>query len=406
MTVRGVAGRTGDDARSDLQVTVELRRSGGLGITLASKVEALYGQSIVELTEGLLSELGVEHATIAIEDQGALPFVIAARLETAVRRAGAPARGDGRPPCTVPRRAASPQARVRRSRLYLPGNEPKFLVNAGLHRPDAVILDLEDSVHPAEKDAARILVRNALRCVDFLGAERMVRINQLPAGLEDLEMVVPEHPDLVLIPKTERPDAVRRVHEQIRTIQDREKDADPIWLMPILESALGVEHAFDIARAVDSVAALTVGLEDYTADLGVAKTRHGEESLFARMRLVNAARAAGVQAIDSVYGDIADVDGLAAWGARSRALGFDGMGCVHPRQIDVVHQAFAPPQAELDKALQIVAAFEQAQAQGLAVVSLGTRMIDPPVVLRAQRLVDRARRSGLLPETADRGGAP
>jgi citrate lyase subunit beta/citryl-CoA lyase len=271
------------------------------------------------------------------------------------------------------------------------------MINAGLHRPDGVILDLEDSVHPTEKDAARLVVRNALGCVDFLGAERMVRINQLPLGLEDLDEVIPEAPNVVLIPKVERAEQVREVDERIRGIRRNNKQSeDPIWLMPILESALGVEHAYAIASASDAVVAITIGLEDYTADLGVQKTTEGSESLFARGRIVNAARAAGVQASDSVYGDVGDIEGLRAWGVRSRAMGFEGMGCLHPRQIQPIHEAFAPTQAEIDKALKIVAAFEEAEARGLGVVSLGTRMVDPPVVLRAQRLVEVARKAGLL----------
>jgi citrate lyase subunit beta/citryl-CoA lyase len=169
--------------------------------------------------------------------------------------------------------------------------------------------------------------------------------------------------------------------------------------MPILESALGVENAFEIATATDSVCSLTIGLEDFTADLGVRKTREGAESAYARQRLVNAARAAGVQAIDSVYGDVGDMEGLKVWGQRARAMGFEGMGCIHPRQIRVIHGAFAPSAVEIDKALKIVAAFDEAKSRGIAVVSLGTRMIDPPVVLRAQRLVDLARRSGLVPQS-------
>jgi citrate lyase subunit beta/citryl-CoA lyase len=173
--------------------------------------------------------------------------------------------------------------------------------------------------------------------------------------------------------------------------------------MPILETALGIEHAFAIAAAAESVTALTIGLEDYTADLGVAKTPEGAESLYARMRVVNAARAAGVLPIDSVFGDVGDMDGLSVWAARSRALGFEGMGCIHPRQIPVIHAAFAPRPEEIEKALTIVAAFEEAQARGMAVVSLGSRMVDPPVVLRAQRLVRMARRAGLIPDSSEGG---
>jgi citrate lyase subunit beta/citryl-CoA lyase len=170
-----------------------------------------------------------------------------------------------------------------------------------------------------------------------------------------------------------------------------------VRLMPILESALGVENAFAIAKASPRVVALTIGLEDLTADLGVPKTAEGDETRYARSRLVNAAHAARVQAIDSVYGDVEDTDGLRRYGLRSRAMGFEGMGCIHPRQIAVIHEVYAPAAAEIEKAARIVAAFEEAQAKGLGVVSLGTKMIDPPVVARAQRILREARELGLVP---------
>ncbi|MGB7554687.1 MAG: aldolase/citrate lyase family protein, partial [Candidatus Korobacteraceae bacterium] len=262
--------------------------------------------------------------------------------------------------------------------------------------PDAIILDLEDSVHYAEKDAARLLVRNALRAVDFGAAERTVRINQLPLGLADLQEIVPQAPDLILIPKVEGAAQVKEVDAAITTIAKQANVARPIWLMPILESALGIENAFAIAMASERIAAITIGLEDYTADLGVAKTPGGGESLYARQRVANAAHAAHMQAIDSVYGDVSDTEGLLHWGETSRAMGFEGMGCIHPVQIEIIHRAFAPSSNELDKALKIVTAFEDAQARGLGVVSLGSKMIDAPVVQRAVKLVERARKMGIV----------
>ncbi len=390
----GEAGRRDEGVRSDLFVRFE-PGGDGLRIELRSKVATWYGDAIEEQARRVLGDLGVTAGRLEIDDRGALPFVIAARIEAAVRRAGL---GEGKRhlPEGLPAPPASPRDRLRRSRLYLPGNEPKYFPNAGLHGADGLILDLEDSVHPGEKDAARILVRNALRAVDFGGAERMVRINQLPLGLEDLREVIPERPDLVLIPKVESAEQVREVDAAIREIlPDRD-----VWLMPILESALGIERAFEIATACERVCALTIGLEDYTADLGVVKTPGGEESLWARLRLVNAAKAAGIQAIDSVYGNVADMDGLRAWGERARAIGFEGMGAVHPRQVPVIHEAFAPSAAEIEKARKIVAAFEEAQAKGLGVVSLGSKMIDPPVVERALKLVERARAMGLVGDDA------
>jgi len=390
------AGRCGKDVRSDLRATFGPRSSGGIEIELISRVATYYGESIRTQALDALQQMGVVDCLLTIEDEGALPFVIAARIEAAVRRAWG-----GKGKRVLPERTAKQtplqRDRLRRSRLYLPGAEPKYFISAALHAPDAVILDLEDSVHPDEKDAARILVRNALRAVDFGACERMVRINQLPLGLADLEESVPESPDLILIPKTETPKQVVDVARKIAEIKRHHAMSDPIWLMPILESALGIENAYEIAKADDHVVALTIGLEDYTADLGVAKTAEGMESLYARTRLVNAAKAAGVQAIDSVIGDVGNMDGLRTWGERSRAMGFEGMGCVHPGQIPVIHQAFAPSQAEIEKALKIVAAFDDAKAHGLGVVSLGSKMIDPPVVNRAIKLVERAKAMGVVP---------
>jgi citrate lyase subunit beta / citryl-CoA lyase len=387
------AGHWGKDIRSDLHVALEPRDRGGIEIALASRVDLYYGDSIRAQARQVLESLAVKHARVSIHDEGALPYVISARLETAAKRAGLGSDQKALPNAvTLPK--ASAKDRLRRSRLYLPGTEPKYSINAGLHGPDAIILDLEDSVHHAEKDAARILVRNTLRAVDFGACERMVRINQLPLGLQDLVEIVPESPDLILIPKVDYAEQIGEVDRMVKELKSRHQVNRPIWLMPILESALGIENAAAIAAASPNVAALTIGLEDYTADLGVVKTAEGRESLYARSKLVNAAKAVGVQAIDSVFGDVGDMDGLRRWADNSRSMGFEGMGCVHPSQIRVIHEGFAPTQAEIDKALKVVAAFEEAQQRGLGVVSLGSKMIDPPVVNRAQKLVARARHMG------------
>jgi citrate lyase subunit beta/citryl-CoA lyase len=399
----GEAGRAGSDVRSDLHVSVEERPGGGVEIELRSRVALYYGDNIRQQVRDVLRALGVEHAFVKMVDEGALPFVIAARVEAAVRRAGMGNHKSARPE-EFPLPAASARDRLRRSRLYLPGNEPKYFVNAGLHGPDAVILDLEDSVHLSEKDAARLLVRNALRAVDFGAAERMVRINQLPAGLADLEEIVPQSPDLILIPKVETASQVTEVSDVIARIAKQAGATRPIWLMPILESALGIENAFAIATASERIAGITIGLEDYTADLGVVKTAAGNETLFARMRVVNAAHAAHVQAIDSVYGDVADSEGLQRWGEAARAMGYEGMGCIHPMQIGIIHRAFAPSQSELEKAMKIVAAYDDAQIRGLGVVSLGSKMIDAPVVQRALKLVERAKQMGLTAASDKTGG--
>src|SRR3954465_574576 len=257
----GEAGHCGADIRSDLRVRIEPRERGGVEIEIQSRVQTYYGDSIRRQAEEVLEALGVRHAHVDIRDEGALPFVIAARIEAATRRAGL---GEGTRvlPDRLPLPEPSARDRLRRSRLYVPGSEPKYFINSALHGADAVILDLEDSVHATEKDAARLLVRNALRAIDFLDCERMVRINQLPLGLEDLDEIVPESPDLILIPKTETPDQVIAVEKRIAEVKGDYGITRPTWLMPILETALGIENAFFIAKASEKTVAITIGLED------------------------------------------------------------------------------------------------------------------------------------------------
>jgi citrate lyase subunit beta/citryl-CoA lyase len=203
--------------------------------------------------------------------------------------------------------------------------------------------------------------------------------------------VVPCYPHLILLPKCEHASQVEKVAERIQSILKSHDQNREIYLMPIIESALGVENAFEIASASDTVVALAIGLEDYTADLGVRRTQSGQESLYARTRLVNACKAAGIQPIDSVYSDVANMEGLRNNVETSRALGFEGMGCIHPRQVPVIHEAFRPTAEEIEKATRIVEAFKEAEAHGSGVVALGSKMIDPPVVKRALKTLELAR---------------
>ncbi len=397
MATLGIAGNQGPEIRSDCYAALEIKKSGGIKIHLTSKVDALYQNSIQDLANQILEYFHVDHAVLEIIDQGALPPILAARIEAAIK-ACLESEEEFLLEMLAENQTSTTKDRRRRSRLYLPGNTPKLMLNAGIHKPDGVILDLEDSVAVAKKPEARIVVRNALRGINFYGAERMVRINQLPMGLEDLEFVVPHFVNLILLPKCETAQQVQQVDQKISQILVDLGVDHPVYIMPIIESALGVINAYPIASASERVAALAIGLEDYTADLGAARTREGVESFYARNALVNAARAAGIQAIDSVFSDVSDMEGLRNEVMESKSLGFDGMGCIHPRQIKVIHEAFAPSKGEIDKACKIVLAFDEATEKGLGVVSLGSKMIDPPVVARALKTIDAATEAGLLDE--------
>ncbi len=391
-----VAGNKGEGVRSDCQITLELTDSGGLHLDLISKVESMYGESIRLLVNEVLTFFNVTDARILIEDSGALPHVIAARLEAAIKTLVNTDK-EFLLPLLAENEYSTLKDRSRISRLYLPGNTPNLAINAGIHKPDAIILDLEDSVSPAKKFEARFLVRNTLRSIDFYGAERMVRINQVPEGLADLDFVIPHNVNLVLVPKCEGPEQIALVNEKIARINETHGITKPVWLMPIIESALGVMKAFEIAQC-KNVVAMAIGLEDYTADLGVRRTADGEESLFARSMIVNACKASGIQPIDSVFSDVGDMEGLKRNALKSKSLGFEGMGCIHPRQIRVIHEAFAPDVEEIEKAKKVVIAYLEAEEKGLGVVSLGTKMIDAPVVKRARQLIEHAVSAGKLDE--------
>ena len=398
MSEVATTGNKGKGIRSDCFVTLELTSGGGVNLNLQSKVGVMYGESIKKLALEIMEHFGIGNANLTIEDSGALPFVLAARIEAAIKKL-VKSEKEYLLPLEETNKYSTTRDRNRFSRLYLPGNSPALMINAGIHHPDGIILDLEDAVAPDKKFEARFLVRNALRTVDFYGAERMVRINQGERGIEDLEYLVAHNVNLILLPKCEHPEQVHAVNKKIEDVSRVTCHVSrDIWIMPIIESALGVINAYSIASSADNVVSLAIGLEDYTADLGTRRTAEGTESFFARSMVVNAARAAGIQPIDSVFSDIADMEALKLNVLRSKALGFDGMGCIHPRQIGVIHENFAPTSDEVEKAKKIVFAFHEAEKKGLGVVALGNKMIDPPVVKRALNTINLALKMNKLAE--------
>jgi len=392
----GTAGNQGDDVRSDCFVSFEMKYEGGRVINLNSKVDSMYREANINLINQVLDFFEITNCIISIVDKGAVESVITARIEAAIKRV-INSDKEFLPELINENKYFTNKETNRFSRLYLPGNTPKLALNAGIHYPNGIILDLEDAVAPDKKYEARFLVRNMLRNFNFYNAERMVRINQMPLGLEDLKYIIPHNVNLILLPKCESAEQIKILEQEISKYQ-RFND-NPIYFMPIIESALGVEKAYEIACASENVVAMAIGLEDYTADMGVRRTNEATESLYARTRMVNACKAAKIQPIDSVFSDISDMEALAKNVKMSKSLGFEGMGCIHPRQIKVIQENFAPEQEEIDKAKKIVNAFYLAQEKGLGVVALGSKMIDAPVVKRAEKLIKLAVNMKLIPET-------
>jgi citrate lyase subunit beta/citryl-CoA lyase len=384
------AGPQGDRVRSDLNVSYE-PTSETLTVEVVSKVDYLYGEVIEAAVRRVADAFSLTTGRLSVNDAGALEWVILARVECCLRRAGL----EG--PAVLPEPAPGADAprnreRLRRSRLYIPGNQPKLMISGGLYGADGIILDLEDSVPPAEKDSARLLIRNALVALDWGVSERMVRVNQGATGEEDLAAIAAHNPHMVLLPKVEEPSQVGRAAEILRGLVGE----NAAFLMPILESPGGIHRAFDIAAADSSVVALTLGLEDLSAELAAPRTAAGWESFLARQTTVYAARAAGVQPIASVFSDIENEEGLAAYVQRERGLGFDGIGCIHPRQIPVVHREMTPSENDAERAVRVVRAAREAEERGLGAVAVGSKMVDPPVVQQAFRTVELAIAGGVL----------
>ena len=384
--------------KADFFVTYIPYDSGKIKTQIHSKTSVLHGSKLQDVCNTALSDLHINHGQLKVIDNGGQYFVLQARIESAVKSAYPKLDRESLGDFKKHAQYKSDRERFRRSRLYLPGNQAKLMLNAGIHQPDAIILDLEDSVVRSEKDSARLIVRNALRHLNFFGAERMVRINQGGTGLKDLEAVIPHNVHLILVPKVEEESQLTEVEEKIQSVCKNCNRKEPVYLMPILESATGILNSLEIAKASKNNVAIAIGLEDYTADIGIERTNKGRESLFARSQVVNAARSAGIQAIDTVFSDVNDEDALRESVREAKELGFDGKGCIHPRQIKPIHDEFSPTESEIKKAKIIVMAFHQAEAKGLGVVSLGSKMIDLPVVKRAQNTISLAVSMSLIPK--------
>jgi citrate lyase subunit beta / citryl-CoA lyase len=305
-------------------------------------------------------------------------------------------RGDIAPPAPAPRPV---QDRLRRSLLYVPGNMPSMLQNIPIFQADVVIIDLEDAVPHFEKDAARRLVRRFLEGYRERDKEILVRINALdtPFARDDLREVLPARPDGVRLPKADTPELVERLDTTLTEFEESlGLPVGTFLVLPSIESALGVSNCMDTASASDRLLGLAFGAEDYTATLEVERTKGGEELLIARSRVVRAAKAVGIQAIDSIFADVNDVEGLRRETELVKGLGYVGKSLVNPRQIAVVHEVFAPKATEIAYAREVVDAIRRARELGTGVIALRGKMVDAPVVKRALRVLRTAHAQGLI----------
>lgn len=283
---------------------------------------------------------------------------------------------------------------MRRSMLFIPGNTPNLLMNGDVLGADSIILDLEDAVSPSEKDSARILVRNALKHLHYKGCEIIVRINPIETDFwkKDLDEVIPLKPGMIMPTKVSCPQDVKIVSDYIAKIEEKYGlPTNTVKLIPLIETALGVENAFLIASADERVAAIFLGGEDLTADLRCKRTKEGKEIFYARSRMVNAARAAGVDVYDTPFTDVDDLEGLYKDAEFAKSLGFTGKASISPRHVEGINEVFSPTQADIDYAHDVMETIRIAKEQGKGVVSLRGKMIDAPIVARALQVLEMER---------------
>jgi len=282
---------------------------------------------------------------------------------------------------------------MRRSMLFLPGNTPNIIINGDALGADAVILDLEDAVSPSEKDAARILVRNAIKLMKFENCEVIVRVNSLDTDFwkSDLDEIVPMKPDFIMPPKTSSADDVHIIDSYISEVEKMSGiEPGAVKLMPLIETAMGIENAFQIATASKRVSALFLGGEDLTADLRCKRTKDGNEIDYARKRIVYAARAAGVDVYDTPFTDVEDDEGIYMDAEYARSLGFAGKASISPRHVAAINEVFSPSQKDIDYAYEVMDVIRMAKEQGRGAIALRGKMIDAPIVARAQQTIAMA----------------
>jgi len=291
------------------------------------------------------------------------------------------------------------QEKLRRTMMFVPGNNPGMIKDAYIYTCDCIMFDLEDSVSYAQKDAARSLVFHALTTIDYGDKELVVRVNALNTsiGIDDLEAMVRARIDVIRLPKTETAQDIVFCEEQIERIEKTiGMPVGTTKMMAAIESAEGVLNAPAIAKASKRLIGIALGAEDYVTDLKTSRSPDGIELLFARSMILQAARSAGISALDTVFSDVNDEEGLIAEAKHIKQLGFDGKSVINPRQIQPIIDIFTPTTKEIQKAKAVMEAIAEANRRGSGVVSLNGKMIDRPIVLRAERVISLAKAAKIL----------
>lgn len=291
--------------------------------------------------------------------------------------------------------------RLRRTMMFVPGSNPSMLKEAYIYGADSLMFDLEDAVAITEKDSARFLVYNAIKTIDYGNTEVVVRINGLDTafGRDDIEAVVRAGVDVIRLPKTERKEDILEVEAVIEEVERKiGREIGSTKMMAAIESPIGVINAYEIASASKRLIAIALGAEDYVTNMKTKRYANGLELLGARTQIIIAARAAGIYAIDTVYTDVDNEEGFKNEVELIKQLGFDGKSVINPRQIPMVNEIYTPSEEEIRKSINVIKAAKEAEERGLGVISLNGKMIDKPIVDRADRVLQLASAVGLYKE--------
>lgn len=429
----------GFDEKQDILVTVEPIASG-IEVELTSKVYAQYGKHMEALIRETIKKAGYDGVKVTAQDQGAWDYTIKARVLAALQRASQPddsthSAGDTQTvekidtvyvdhvltqKRSLPKDelqagalqdgalqdvalqdeselTAKAKERLSRSMMFVPGNTPKMLNSADIYGADSLMFDIEDSIYINEKDSARLLVAEMLKHMKF-HSETVVRINhptQTPYGLDDLDVIVRAKPNLIRLPKTEDVSEVELVARKIESVEKAMGwPAGTINIIVAIESVKGLYNVRDICHA-PRVVGIALGAEDYRADLRTGKSKPAVELTLARQTILLAAREAGIRCIDTVFSDVKDKEGFLEEVQYIKSLGFDGKSCIHPSQIELVHSVFTPSAADIEYSVRVLNAYDESVKHNKGVLAVDGKMIDRPIVIRAERTVDKARAAGI-----------
>lgn len=390
--------------KNDCLVTVSPATSGsGITVNLQSPVLRQYGKYEKALIRKTVQDSGFADVLVDVQDNSAWDYTLVARVEAALERGmgdapleygKAVSKTDRGPKLDLTQKATQ---KLRRSMMFVPGNSPKMINSADIYGADSLMFDIEDSIAVTEKDTARLCTAHALKALKFQ-SETVVRINhptQTPYGLRDLEVICDAKPDLIRLPKIEDISELDLVTSYIEAAEKKYGwPAGTINIIGAIESVKGLYNVREMCKHPRMVA-IALGAEDFIANIKTNRTLSGIELYYCREQILMAARDAEIACLDTVFSDVKNMDGFNDETNRIHDMGFDGKSCIHPKQIEAIHKIFTPTDQQIAKALKVLTAFQESLKHNSGVLAVDGKMIDKPIVVRAERVINQAKAAGV-----------